>query len=64
MNIPSSYRKNDQVMVEGNLFEDDIYIGRTYGDAPKVDGLYFCRQEELDDRRFFMLKLPKVENMI
>ena len=26
------------VLIEGYLYEDDIYIGRTYMDAPKVDG--------------------------
>ena len=31
---------------EGYLYEDDIYIGRTYMDAPKVDGNVFVRAEE------------------
>ncbi len=35
-----------QVMIEGYLFEEDIYIGRTYMDAPKVDGNVFVRSEE------------------
>ena len=36
------------VLIEGYLYEDDIYIGRTYMDAPKVDGNVFVRaQEEL-----------------
>lgn len=29
------------VLIEGYLYEDDIYIGRTYMDAPKVDGNVF-----------------------
>ena len=33
-------------LIEGYLYEDDIYIGRTYMDAPKVDGNVFVRAEE------------------
>lgn len=34
------------VLIEGYLYEEDIYIGRTYMDAPKVDGNVFVRSEE------------------
>lgn len=34
------------VLIEGYLYEDDIYMGRTYMDAPKVDGNVFVRAEE------------------
>ena len=34
------------VLIEGYLYEDDIYIGRTYMDMPKVDGNVFVRAEE------------------
>ncbi len=35
------------VFVEGRLPEDGVYIGRTYGDAPSVDGfLFFNAQRE------------------
>ncbi|MFR9000649.1 MAG: 30S ribosomal protein S12 methylthiotransferase RimO [Anaerobutyricum soehngenii] len=34
------------VLIEGYLYEDDICIGRTYMDAPKVDGNVFVRAEE------------------
>ena len=34
------------VLIEGYLYEDDIYIGRPYMDAPKVDGNVFVRAEE------------------
>jgi ribosomal protein S12 methylthiotransferase len=34
------------VLVEGRLPEDDIYIGRTYKDAPDVDGYVFIHAEE------------------
>ena len=36
------------VLIEGYLYEEDVYIGRTYMDAPGVDGNVFVRaQEEL-----------------
>lgn len=35
-----------KVMVEGYLYEDDIYVGRSYMDAPKVDGCVFINSEE------------------
>ena len=34
------------VLIEGYLYEDDIYIGRTYMDAPKVDGSVFVKAQE------------------
>lgn len=43
-----SYEKNQEligsiqrVLVEGYLVEDDVYVGRTYRDAPGVDGIVF-----------------------
>ncbi len=33
------------VLIEGKLVEDNIYIGRTYKDAPNVDGYIFVRSE-------------------
>ncbi|KSV60079.1 30S ribosomal protein S12 methylthiotransferase RimO [Acetivibrio ethanolgignens] len=33
------------VMIEGSLPEDGVYIGRTYKDAPKVDGYIFVNSE-------------------
>ncbi len=38
--------KKMSVLIEGYLYEEDIYIGRTYMDAPKVDGNVFVRAEE------------------
>lgn len=38
--------KEMPVLVEGYLYEEDIYVGRTYMDAPKVDGNVFIRAEE------------------
>lgn len=31
------------VIIEGYLEEDDVYVGRTYMDAPKIDGLVFVK---------------------
>ena len=33
--------KKVQVLIEGNLPEDNVFIGRTYRDAPNVDGYIF-----------------------
>ena len=35
------------VMIEGKVFGESAYIGRTYGDAPKVDGYIFVQTGEL-----------------
>lgn len=43
-----SYEKNQdligsvhRVLIEGYLVDDDVYVGRTYRDAPGVDGIVF-----------------------
>lgn len=43
-----SYEKNQEligttqrVLIEGYLVDDDVYVGRTYRDAPNVDGIVF-----------------------
>lgn len=43
-----SYEKNQEligktftVLIEGYVAEDDVYVGRTYRDAPEVDGMVF-----------------------
>ncbi len=48
-----SYDKNQRmvgrtlrVCVEGYLFDEDIYVGRSEKDAPKVDGCVFVRSPE------------------
>lgn len=38
--------KEMDVLIEGYLYEEDIYIGRTTMDAPKVDGNVFVRSPE------------------
>ena len=46
-----SARKIGQIMpvlIEGYLYEENVYVGRTYMDAPKVDGnVFVSAQEEL-----------------
>lgn len=49
-----SYEKGEQrigqellVMIEGKVSGESAYIGRTYGDAPKVDGYIFVQTGEL-----------------
>jgi len=38
--------KTIRVMIEGKLPEDDIFIGRSYMDAPNVDGFVFVRSRD------------------
>ncbi|MCQ2492484.1 MAG: 30S ribosomal protein S12 methylthiotransferase RimO [Lachnospiraceae bacterium] len=38
--------KEMKVLIEGYLYDEDIYIGRTYRDAPNVDGNVFVNAEE------------------
>ena len=41
------------VMIEGKVADENAYVGRTYRDAPNVDGLIFINtEEELISRRF------------
>ncbi len=35
------------VMIEGKVADENAYVGRTYGDAPKVDGYIFVQTGEL-----------------
>lgn len=35
--------KTFEVMIEGYLPDDDVYVGRTYMDAPDVDGLFYVK---------------------
>jgi ribosomal protein S12 methylthiotransferase len=34
-----------KVMIEGRLPEEDVYVGRTYRDAPDVDGYIFIKSD-------------------
>jgi ribosomal protein S12 methylthiotransferase len=47
-----SYEKNQQmlgrelkVLIEGYLPDEDVYVGRSYKDAPSVDGMVFVRAD-------------------
>ena len=41
------------VMIEGKVADENAYVGRTYRDAPNVDGLIFINtDEDADVRRF------------
>lgn len=37
--------KNVKVLIEGKLADEDVYIGRTYKDAPEIDGNVFVEYE-------------------
>ncbi|MDO4323634.1 MAG: 30S ribosomal protein S12 methylthiotransferase RimO [Lachnospiraceae bacterium] len=34
-------------MIEGKVADENVYVARTYGDAPNVDGLLFVHTEEM-----------------
>lgn len=51
-----------EVLVEGRLPEDDVYIGRTYRDAPDVDGYVFMTsQEELLSGDFVRVRITDAD---
>ena len=37
--------KKLEVLIEGKLPEDGVFIGRTYKDAPNVDGMIFVNSD-------------------
>ena len=42
-----------EVMIEGKVADENAFVGRTYKDAPNVDGLNFCQCGcSADVRRF------------
>ena len=47
------------VMIEGKVADENAYVGRTYRDAPNVDGLIFINtDEELMSGDFAKVKVP------
>lgn len=62
-----SYEKNEalvgkiiKVLVEGYLYEEDIYVGRSEKDAPKVDGcVFFTSEEEVISGDFVFVKITE-----
>jgi len=47
-----------EVMIEGKLVKEDIYVGRTYKDAPGVDGMIFVESDrELLSGDFIKVKI-------
>lgn len=48
------------VMIEGKIVEDDAYVGRTYKDAPGVDGLIFVNTDAyLDSGDFVKVRVSE-----
>ncbi len=53
------------VMIEGKVADENAYVGRTYRDAPNVDGLIFINtDEELMTGDFAKVKVTGAMNMI
>lgn len=52
--------KELMVLIEGYLYDEDIYVGRSYKDAPKVDGCIFVKsEEEIISGDFVKVKITK-----
>ncbi|MDO4620070.1 MAG: 30S ribosomal protein S12 methylthiotransferase RimO [Lachnospiraceae bacterium] len=50
--------KTVEVFVEGSIPEDDVYVGRTPGDAPSVDGfLFFSSKRDLQSGDFVKVRI-------
>lgn len=45
-NLQRKIGKEFKVIIEGKLSEEDVYVGRTYMDAPDVDGLFYLECDE------------------
>ena len=45
-NAESMIGREVLVMIEGKVADENAYVGRTYRDAPNVDGLIFVNTEE------------------
>ena len=49
-----------EVIIEGKAADEDVYVGRTYMDAPGVDGYVFIKsEEELLSVDFARVKITK-----
>ena len=44
-NLAAHIGETFDVVVDGYLPDEDVYVGRTYMDAPDVDGAFFFRCE-------------------
>ena len=52
--------KRMEVIIEGKAADEDVYVGRTYMDAPGVDGYVFINsEEELMSGDFAFVKITK-----
>ncbi|MDE7297284.1 MAG: 30S ribosomal protein S12 methylthiotransferase RimO [Lachnospiraceae bacterium] len=47
------------IMIEGRLVDEEVYVGRSYMDAPKIDGYVFL----YDEREFLSGDIVRVEIM-
>ena len=52
-----------KVMVEGRVADEDVWVARTYGDAPEVDGfLFFTDSREWESGAFAWVKVTGARN--
>ncbi|BCN31427.1 30S ribosomal protein S12 methylthiotransferase RimO [Anaeromicropila herbilytica] len=61
-NAKAMVGKTVKVLIEGKLPEDNVFIGRTYKDAPNVDGFIFVSsEEEIISGEFVYAKITKAK---
>ena len=54
--------KRLKVMIEGKLVDEGIFVGRTYMDAPKIDGYIFVNtQDELMSGEFVEVEVTEAK---
>ena len=54
--------KELEVLIEGYLFDEDVYVGRSYKDAPTLDGYVFVSsEEEIVSGSFVKVKIKEAE---
>ena len=62
-NLEEKIGKEVEVMIEGITKNKKFYVGRSYMDAPEIDGiLYIENTEELSLGQVVLCKITKVKN--
>ena len=61
-NMQKKLNKEIEVMIEGSTFNGEYYVGRSYMDAPEIDGIVYIKTDKnLDSGEFVTVKVTEVE---
>ena len=61
-NMKKKLNKEIEVMIEGSTFNGEYYVGRSYMDAPEIDGIVYIKTDKnLDSGEFVTVKVTEVE---